>query len=84
VADQEQAEKEVMEKIKQKMDRIKAAQQKMYADKAKSIRSHKQGIHILDVILSMIIVINDSLIEILYSLSIHSHYIPSYVITLSM
>ena len=43
VADQEQAEKEVMEKIKQKMDRIKAAQQKMFADKAKSIKSHKQG-----------------------------------------
>lgn len=43
VADQEQAEKEVMEKIKQKMDRIKAAQQRMFADKAKSIKYHKQG-----------------------------------------
>lgn len=43
VADQEQAEKEVMEKIKQKMDRIKAARQRMFADKAKSIKYHKQG-----------------------------------------
>ena len=47
VADQEQAEKEVMEKIKQKMDRIKAAQQKMFADKAKSIKAHKQGMNLI-------------------------------------
>jgi len=64
VADQEQAEKEVMEKIKQKMDRIKAAQQKMYEDKAKSIKSHKQGTEMSDMILCMIMVIYDSLIEI--------------------
>ncbi|XP_054165401.1 piezo-type mechanosensitive ion channel component-like [Oppia nitens] len=44
VADQELAEKEVMEKIKQKMDRIKAAQQRMFADKAKSIKAHKQAV----------------------------------------
>lgn len=43
VAEQEMAEREVMEKIKQKMDRIKAAQQRMFADKARSIKYHKQG-----------------------------------------
>lgn len=46
VSEQEQAEKEVMEKIKQKMDRIKAAQQRMFADKARSIKYHKQGMFI--------------------------------------
>ena len=43
VAEQEHAEHEVMEKIRHKMDRIKATQQKMFADKARSIKFHKQG-----------------------------------------
>lgn len=44
VADQEQAEKEVMEKIKQKMDRIKATQQKIYLGlSGQEIKFHKQG-----------------------------------------
>ena len=32
-----------MEKIKQKMDRIKEAQQRMFANQARSIKYHKQG-----------------------------------------
>jgi len=55
VAEQELAEREVMEKIKQKMDRIKAAQQRMFADKARSIKTHKQGLFSLIVILCRIV-----------------------------
>lgn len=43
VSEQKIAETDVMEKIKQKMDRIKEAQQKMFANQARSIKSHKQG-----------------------------------------